>query len=122
MPSSSLLLFSVMPRSGHSRIKPGVRPGCPGSSKHRCAVVIRFLLRAPSALSVEEMLRAAGPRQPRRVALRKSNAAGDAHHKRLAADAAGEQRVGAEILDGVDARIDARVVRQRDVLRAYAQR
>src|SRR6266542_3875140 len=68
------------------------------------------------------MLRPVRPRQPRGIDLGKPYPAGDAHRERLTPDTAGEQRVGAEIHDGVDARIDARVAPKRDMLRAYAQR
>src|SRR5436190_20951947 len=105
---------------------PGIPPdqvgGQPGLRKHRCVVVTCFLLRAPAARAVEEMLCPARPRQPRRGALGKSYPAGDAHRECLTPDAAGEQRIGAEILDGVNARIDARVAPECEMLRAYAQR
>src|SRR4029450_7818455 len=62
------------------------------------------------------------PRAPRRIAAREPDAARDANGERCRAKPAGDERIGAEILDRSDFGARTAFETERDVLRAHAER
>src|SRR6516225_2130280 len=72
-------------------------PAPPTLCQHRCRFVTRDYIAALPARAVEEMQRAGCPSQARDIAAHERDPAGDARSKRLAADAASDERVGAEV-------------------------